>query len=189
MNVTVRPLNADRLKDFYRVHSPDNGADWCYCVAWWVPTWDCWGQRTAAENRALREKFFRQKRYDGYLLYAAGEAAGWCQCVQRDRLPKLLKQYTLEHNPAVWAITCMLIAPGCKKQGLAHRFLDEILKDLRARGVRRVQAFPRRGERLPDEDVWTGPERLYRRAGFILERDDPDKPIYGKWLILEDEKP
>jgi GNAT superfamily N-acetyltransferase len=189
VNVSVCPLNAARQDDFYRVHSSSNGADWCYCVAWWVPTWDCWGQRTASENRALREKLFRQKRYDGYILYVDGAPVGWCHCGQRDRLAKLLKQYNLEHDPNVWAITCLLIAPRFRKRGLAHRFLAEILKDLKAKGIQRAQAFPRRGDHLPDEDVWTGPERLYRQAGFVLERDDPVKPIYGKWLTKKADKP
>jgi GNAT superfamily N-acetyltransferase len=95
----------------------------------------------------------------------------------------------LEPDPAIWAITCLLIAPPFRKQGLTHRFLQVILSDLKRKGVRRVQAFPRRGEELPDEDVWTGPERLYRRAGFTLERDDPQKPIYSKRLNREDRDP
>ena len=186
MMITVRPLDASREDDFFRVHCPEHGTDWCYCAAWWVNTWEGWGQRTAAENKALREKLFRQKQYDGYLLYADGRPIGWCQCGQRGLLSKLLQQYKLGRDPAVWAITCLLIAPPFRKQGLAHRFLDEILSDLERQGVRYVQAFPRRGENLPEEDVWTGPEHLYRRAGFRLERDDSEKPIYGKRLVSKD---
>ena len=182
MKTTVRPLNASRVKDFYRVHGPEQGTGWCYCTAWWVDTWDGWGQRTAAQNRALRDKLFARNQYDGYLLYVDGQAVGWCQCGRRDRLIKLLQQYKLQPDPDIWAITCLLIASPLRKQGLAHRFLDGILGDLRHRGVHRVQAFPRRGEKLPDEDIWTGPEDLYRQAGFTLERDDQDKPIYSKNL-------
>jgi GNAT superfamily N-acetyltransferase len=182
MKTTVIPLDAAHLNDFFQVHGQPNEADWCYCVAWWVPTWEGWGQRTAAENRALRHKLFRQGRYDGYLLYVDGQPAGWCQCGPRDRFPKLLRQFKLEHDPQIWAITCLLIAPPFRKQKLAHRLLAEILKDLKTKGVNRIQAFPRRGAELPDEDAWTGPEAVFRKAGFVLERDDPEKPIYGTWL-------
>jgi GNAT superfamily N-acetyltransferase len=187
--ITARPLDASRREDFYRVHCRLNGADWCYCVAWMVPTWEGWGQRTAEENRALREKLFRQSRYDGYILYLDDEPIGWCQCGPRDRLPKLLRQFQLKRDPDVWAITCWIIAPRWKKKGLAHLFLAEILKDLQARGVSRVQAFPRRGQELPDEDVWTGPEAIYRQAGFVLEQEDPQKPIYGKRLSAKGDIP
>jgi len=182
MAIIVRPLDASRVEDFYRIHSPEHGTDWCYCTAWWVETWDGWGERTAAENKALREKLFGQNHYDGYLLYVDGHPAGWCQCGRRDRFTKLLQQYKLERDPRVWAITCLLIIPPFRKQGSAHGFLDEILGDLKSKGVQRIQAFPRRGGKLLDEDVWTGPEQIYRRAGFRLERDDSGRPIYGKLL-------
>ena len=182
MNISVFPLDASRREDFYQVHSEANGANWCYCVAWWVPTWEGWGQRTAEENLTLRESLFRLGQYDGYLLYIDGEPAGWCQCGPRDHLPKLLEQYKLEPDPQVWAITCFLIAPRFKKQGLTHQLLAGVLKDLSGRGVARVQAFPRRAPDLPDEDRWTGPETIFKSAGFEVERDDPKRPIYGKRL-------
>ena len=189
MTITVRPLDASRVDDFYRVHGREHGTDWCYCAAWWVDTWESWGDRSADENKALREKLFEQDQYDGYLLYVYDRPAGWCQCGRRDRLPKLLRQFKLKPDPDIWAITCLLIVPPFRKQGLTHRFLDEIMSDLERKGIRHVQAFPRRGEGLDDEDAWTGPEELYRRAGFILERDDPQKPIYGKQLNREDSDP
>ena len=111
MDISVVPLDSSRREDFYRVHSEANEANWCYCVAWWVPTWEGWGQRTADENLTLRESLFQLGEYDGYLLYVDGEPAGWCQCGPRDRLPKLLEEYRLEPDPEVWAITCFLIAP------------------------------------------------------------------------------
>lgn len=178
----VFPLEASRREDFYRLHSKTNGADWCYCVAWWVPTWQGWGQRSAEENRALRERLFQRGQYDGYLLYVDGDPAGWCQCGPRDRLPKLLEQYNLPSDPGVWAITCFLIAPPFKKGGLTHQLLTGALQDLRRRGVPLVQAFPRRGKNLPDDDIWTGPEAAFKVAGFELDRDDPVWPVYGKCL-------
>ena len=141
-HTSVFPLEASRREDFYRIHSKTNGANWCYCVAWWVPTWVGWGQRAAEENRSLRERLFQRGQYDGYLLYVDGDPAGWCQCGLRDRPPKLLKQYNLLSAPGVWAITCFLVAPHLKKSGLTHQFLTGGLQDLRRRGVPRVQAFP-----------------------------------------------
>ena len=179
MAILVVPLDASRREDFYRVHCEANEASWCYCVAWWVPTWEGWGQRTADENLTLRENLFQLGQYDGYLLYIDEEPVGWCQCGPRDRLPKLLEQYKLEPDDQVWAITCFLIAPRFKKQGLTHRLLAGVLEDLRRQGVQRVQAFPHRATELPDEDMWTGPEVVFRRAGFTVERDDPKRPVYG----------
>ena len=179
MDISISPMDDSKREDFYRVHSQANGANWCYCVAWWVPTWEGWGQRTAGENRALRKSLFQQSQYDGYLLYLDGEPAGWCQCGPRDRLPKLLEQYNLVSDSRIWAITCFLIAPRFKKQGLTHQLLTGVLEDLRRQGVARVQAFPHRAPDLPDEDMWTGPEAVFKSAGFEVERDDPKRPIYS----------
>ncbi len=101
MKPSVVPLDASRCSDFYRIHSPANGSGWCYCVAWYVPTWQGWRQRTAEENRALREDLPQHDRYDGYLLYVDQKPVGWCQCGPRDRFPKLLEQYELTPDPEV----------------------------------------------------------------------------------------
>jgi ribosomal protein S18 acetylase RimI-like enzyme len=179
-------LDATSRDDFFRVHSAANGADWCFCVAWWTPTWTGWGERTAQQNRAQREALFAQDEYDGYLLYADGLPIGWCQVGRRDRLAKLVGQYRLLPDSATWAITCFQIAPAYRRQGLASALLQDVLRDLRARGVRRVEAFPKRGKGLGPEDVWTGPEQLFVAAGFRLVRDDPSRPVLA-WEAMDGE--
>jgi GNAT superfamily N-acetyltransferase len=177
--IAVKRISPDLSEDFYRLHSAKNGADWCFCAAWSLPDWEGWGQRTAGQNRAVRETLLRADEPDGYLLYLDGEAIGWCQCLRRDRLPKLRAAYGLEPDETAWAVTCILLAPRLRGQGLGHALLGLVLDDLRRRGIRRVEAFPRRGTGLPPEDVWTGPEGLFTRAGFHLERDDPHRPLYA----------
>ncbi len=179
MNLEVRPLDASRESDFWAIHSEANGEGWCCCAAWWAPTWEGWGQRAAAENRALRQKIFEEGRHDGFLLYADGRPAGWCQCGPRDRLEKLRAQYALTPDPEAWAVTCFVVLPAWRRAGMAHRLLAGVLEELRRRGVKRVQGFPKRGEGLEDGEVWTGPELVFVKAGFALERDDPRRPIYG----------
>src|SRR5262245_26931057 len=106
-DVVVRPLTAALRDDFYRFHSGDEG--WCYCVAWHVPTWDGWTERTDGENRAVRDALFDRGEHDGYLLYAGGEPSGWCQAGPRDRLPKLVASYGLAPDVSVWALTCFAL--------------------------------------------------------------------------------
>jgi GNAT superfamily N-acetyltransferase len=117
--------------------------------------------------------------YDGYLLYVDGDPVAWCQVGPRDRLQKLVAQFELSPSPATWAITCFLVAPGFRRRGLASHFLQQVIADLRHRGVRRVEAFPKRGRSLSEGDLWSGPEAMFRRAGFGLVRDDPIRPILG----------
>jgi GNAT superfamily N-acetyltransferase len=170
-------MDQSRKRDFYKVHCAMNRAAWCFCVAWWVPTWDDFSQRQAMQNYQFRDRLFERGEYDGYLLYIDGRPVGWSQVGPRDRLEKLTREYELAADPHVWAITCFLIAPPYRRLGMAEFMLNEIIADLRLRGARRVEAFPHRGEALSECDMWTGPEVIFRRAGFRTVRDDPEKPV------------
>jgi ribosomal protein S18 acetylase RimI-like enzyme len=144
-----------------------DGRGFCFCTAWWVPTWEEWKTRTAEENRALRMDLLARGERDGYLLLDGGLVVGWCQVGPRDRLPKLVKQYGLAPDPAAWAITCFEISPSRRGRGAAALLLGGVLEDLRARGAARVQGFPRCGAGLDPGEAWTGPEGLFRSAGFV----------------------
>jgi ribosomal protein S18 acetylase RimI-like enzyme len=166
MEIRVERVSEKSTADFFKFQCPENGNGWCHCVAWWTPTWEGWGERSAEQNKALREELFARGEYDGYLLYLDGKVSGWCQAGLRDRLEKLVTQFKLAPDPEVWAITCFELAPQARAQGHAREMLKRVLVDLRARGAKRVQAFPRKGKNLEPGDAWTGPEALYSGAGF-----------------------
>jgi GNAT superfamily N-acetyltransferase len=152
-------------EDFLRLHSDANGAGWCRCVAWWVPTWDGWGERTALENAELRERLCAEGEYDGLLAYAGDEPVGWCQLGRRDRLAKLVDQLELEPDPETWAVSCFLVAPSHRGRGVACTLLDAAMSTAGENGARRLEGYPRPGAIAADE-AWTGPERLYASRGF-----------------------
>jgi hypothetical protein len=106
VSVEVVRFEPGRRADFLALHDDANDAGWCRCVAWWTPTWEGWGERTAEENLALREELLERGEYDGYLAYAGGVPVGWCQAGPRDRLAKLARQFGLAPDPHTWAITC-----------------------------------------------------------------------------------
>jgi len=168
----LRRLDESRLNDFFAVHSQALECGWCNCVAWWVPTWEGWGERTAAENRELREKLFREGHYDGYIYYAGGAPVAWCQVGVRDRLEKLVRQFALPPDPEVWALTCLLVAPAHRRAGVARRMLEAVIEDLRSRGVRRLQAYPKKSDSTDPLDLWCGPRRLLDDLAF--RRSSPE---------------
>lgn len=181
----VRHLTRDLIEDFHRLHSDANDAGWCKCAAWWVPNWEGFSERTAEENCRLRDDLFTRGEFDGYLAYEKGEPVGWCQVVQRDKLDKLVRQYQLVPNPSAYAITCFFIPALRRRHGLARRMLKKILTELWRMGVTRVEAFPRVGEKLSGDDLWTGPFELYKDVGFEVVREDPERPVMAinleKW--------
>ncbi len=182
MDLKVFPLDGNRKDDFYKIHDQDGQGGWCFCIAWWTTSWQAWGMRNGEENRQRREQLFNQNIYDGYLLYDGKRPIGWCQCAPRDYFTKLRDQYDLGENPVIYAITCFFIIPEYREIGLSHFFIEQILEDLQMKGVKTVQAFPKRGGNLSADNVWTGPERVYLKAGFDLTIDHPTFPVYTKHL-------
>ena len=167
MKVEIQQFSPASREDFYAVHS---AAGQCFCVAWWVSTWEGWDDRTADDNRGLREQLLAENQYDGYLFYVDDAPAGWCQVGLRDRLPKLVEAHALSSDPDAFAISCLLLLPHMRGRGLAGVFLAGVIDDLRSRGVKRVEVFPRLGEGLSADEVWTGPQRLFDSLGFQLEQ-------------------
>lgn len=180
--VAVKAFGPELIDDFNRVHCRERGSGWCYCVAWWVPTWDGWGERTAEDNRALRQALCQKGEYDGYLLYRDGVPVGWCQAGPRDRLSKLVAQFGLAAEPAAWAITCFFIVPEHRGQGLARELLNRVVGDIHRRGATRIEAFPKRGSDLDTLDLWNGPEAMFLATGFEVVKDDPTRPILALTL-------
>jgi GNAT superfamily N-acetyltransferase len=180
----VERLGPSTSADFFRLHSPENGEGWCCCAAWWTATWEGWGERTAEENRGLRERLFDRGEWDGYLLYAGDVPVGWCQVGPRDRLAKLVAQFRRPPDPDAWAVTCFVVAPGHRRRGVARTLLREVLRDLAARGARRVEAYPRRGAAEPGE-MWTGPEALFREAGFSPVAEANGRVVLAREIARE----
>ena len=173
----IVPIDAGRRADFYRLHGDRNDAGWCACAAWWVPTWDGWADRAAAENHEVRDALFARGEHDGLLAYTDGEPVGWCQLGPRDRLAKLTSQLRLEPDPGAWAVTCFLVAPAWRGGGVAQALLAAAAARARHCGAARLEAFPRRGEGLAADDLWNGPEPLFRAVGFVVARDDAARPV------------
>lgn len=167
---------------FLALHDEAQGAGWCRCVAWQVPSWEGWGERTAEQNLALRRELWQRGERDLWLLRVDGVPVASCQAGPRDRLPKLVAAFGLDPSPETWAITCFFVAPAHRRLGRARELLEGVLADLRAEGVRRVEAFPKPGAQLEDGEAWTGPEALYRQAGFTLDRAGEQRQVMARWL-------
>jgi GNAT superfamily N-acetyltransferase len=181
VSIRVERFAPERVADFRRVHSDENGAGWCRCVAWWVPAWDGWGERTAEENAALREALCAGGEYDGLLAYDGADPVGWCQLGPRDRLEKLVAQLELEPDPAVWAVTCFLVVPAARRRGVAAALLHAAVEEARTQGASRLEGYPRAAAEDPGE-LWTGPAELYLRAGFEEIRPGTPRSVFSRAL-------
>lgn len=174
--VTVHRLTSENEGEFARIHCEATGNGWCHCVAWWTPTWDGWGERTAAQNLSLRRKLLGDGVHDGYFVYADGALAGWVQAWRRDAFAKLATQFHVTSDEDAWMIGCVLILETFRGKGVAREALRLVVDDLRLRGARSVDAFPKRGAAGSGE-LWNGPESTYAHLGFAVVHDDPRRPL------------
>jgi GNAT superfamily N-acetyltransferase len=179
MTLAIRTLDATRAADFRSVMERANPeARKCLCTSAYVETW-----KDPSLAAPCRERMLREGRTDGFLLYDGGKAVGWCQAAPRDGLTMLLRGRNLAADPAMWAISCLVLVPEAKGRGLSRKLLRLVLDELRRRGVTRVQVFACRYG--PDEDTSAFielPESLCTEAGMVLGHDHPMRPIYGLTL-------
>jgi GNAT superfamily N-acetyltransferase len=175
-HITVKRLTRETEGEFARIHCDATGNGWCQCIAWWVPAWEGWGERTASQNLEMRRKLFRDGVHDGYFVYADGALAGWVQAWKRDAFAKLAMQFGAAPDEDAWMIGCVLILPDFRARGVAREALALIVDDLRLRGARSIDAFPKRGANDAGE-LWNGPESTYARLGFAVVRDDAKRPL------------
>lgn len=177
----IRPFSPGMEGDFFGLHGAPPGE--CFCMFWYLPEGKDWSKIPAAENRAGREALIKSGGgHDGYLAYVDGKVAAWCQVVQRDKLPYLRRRFVMKADPEVWAISCFFVLPEHRRKSVATRLLRHALKELKAKGVKRVEAYPRRGQDLSTDDMWNGPEPMLAREGFRVVREDASRPVMGKDL-------
>lgn len=165
--LTLRHLGTDNVDDFRALlMSPPHG--WCWCVAWEVPTWTGWADRTEEQNRTLREALWTRGEFHARLFYLDGEPIAWCRIGPRATWPKLCETFRLDPAEPVHAFTCFGIKEEHRGRGWMHEAMRLTLDDLARQGVKSVEGFPRKlsGAALLSE-VWMGPLGLFRRAVFV----------------------
>jgi GNAT superfamily N-acetyltransferase len=179
MTLSIRPLDRERAADFRDLLGRANPeAARCLCTAAYVEAW-----KDPSLAAPCRERMFLDGVSDGFLLYEGGRAIGWCQAAPRDTLAMLVRGRKLPPDPAMWAISCLVLAPEARGKGWSRELLRLVLDELRRRGVTRVQVFACRYGSDEDTSAFVElPESLCTGAGMGLEHDHPMRPIYGLGL-------
>jgi len=113
-----------------------------------------------------------------------GTAVGWMKLEAAKSLPKLYAQRTYRALPCfegpragVLTVGCFLVDPAWRRRGVARALLRAGLDLARAEHMSAVEAFPRRAEGAPDEQLFTGPLALFTSAGFEIVSDQTQYPV------------
>ena len=188
-DVEVHEVTADRLADYQAFFDNDAFRDYpawsaCYCMETHRTQSDEeWAARTAADNRRDMGAGITEGKVTGLLAYVEGKPVGWCNYGETTRLAGVMHKLglsTADHE-GVGSVACFVIAAPYRGHGVAGRLLDAAIERLRRRGVRQVEAYPRRAEDSAQAN-YRGPLGMFLRAGFELYKETDKNLIVRKTL-------
>jgi GNAT superfamily N-acetyltransferase len=166
----------------------------CYCNYWHFDgDKNAWLERCYVkpeENRAALVARLASPELCGVVALVEERVSGWLKLTPAPTLAKLYAQKPYRGLPQllgpstererVYAVGCLYVAEGERERGLGSALLAAaILAATEAGGVA-LEAFPRGtpdGAKLRADEIWTGPEALYERAGFERVTDFRPYPV------------
>jgi len=184
MKLEVREISPALINDFLKLHAQAEFGG-CFCRYWQFDgDTAAWEKATPEGNRKAKESEIQGGLTRGALFYLEGKPVGWCQFAHRSFFKKMNANpsFVLTAADNVWSIGCMAVVKEVRKKGISKQMVNGILKLVTKQGGKTVEAYPRRDEKLPDEEVWMGPRRVYEDLGFTLHFETPRYLIMRKNL-------
>ena len=210
--IVIKRLTPDLLKDYldffdHRAFSDGSPYYPCYCNAFNMSRErirkELFGQAeingagSEGWKKALRDsaiQMVKNGEIHGYLAYDKAEAIGWCNA--NDRLNYFrVGEFDLSALPQedvpcesclrrgeIKSVVCYEICPEYRGKGIASLLLDRVCRDAREVGYAYVEAYPMKTEGMQGP-AFTGPRRLYEKAGFIVFKERKNMLIMRKALV------
>lgn len=166
----VRALNETTWPDFERLVERHNGV-WggCWCMSFHPE--GVGHTKTAAQNRAEKERRVREGRAHAALVYDGETCVGWCQFGSTDELPRIkhLRAY-LEGLSALpdWRITCFFVDSKYRRRGVASAALGGALEEIARLGGGTVESYPEdvEGRSVSGSFLYNGTVSMFESHGF-----------------------
>ena len=181
-NIEIKPLTpalATDYFDFFDNRAFSDNAEWscCYCTYFHMnkeseqqvsdevkATVDSDSLRHALRSRA--ERFIAESTLHGYLAYVDGVSIGFCNTNDKSTYARHINDLVPENSERTKAVACFVIASEYRGQGVATALLERMILDAQAEGYSAVEGYPKLNE-ISNADNFSGPIRLYEKAGFV----------------------
>jgi GNAT superfamily N-acetyltransferase len=185
MAIEVRPASVfDDVAAVVGPKRPD--ANVCWCLSYRLTT--------SKENLALRgtargervAELVRQSPPPGVLAYDGDEVVGWAGVHPRaDTSFATNRKIPHVDDLDVWAVWCIRVRPGHRKQGVSHHLLAGAVEFARSYGAPAIEGYPvdNRGAKVDLTMAYVGTRALFERAGFA-KAADTDSVINGFPRVL-----
>ena len=166
-DIFIGAATADRwpdLGDLFRV-SGDSAQCWC---AWFRMRNQPFQAARVAGRRERLEGIVAAGERPGLLAYIGNEAVGWVSVVPRRTLERIEPP---DHQPTaadlapIWAVTCFVIRPGHRRQGVAGALLEAAIDHARREGAAMLEAYPVESARSASS-AFPGVASMFLRRGF-----------------------
>ena len=188
--IDVRDVTPERVADYLDFFDHRAFLDFpawqsCYCMETHRDhTDEEWSERTGVDNRTDMQAMIRDGRVTALLAYVDGKPVGWCNYGETTRLSGVMMKLKLDaaEHSGVGSIACFVIAAPYRGHGVATELLDAAIERLKARGLRAVEAYPRREEDSSAQAHYRGSLRMYEKAGFESYRETERNFVVRKTL-------
>ncbi len=158
-------LTTKTWPDFEKLFA-SNGGVWggCWCMFFHKP--GNFDARAYSENREDKHTLVTEGKAHGTIVYCGRDPVGWCQFGPKDELPRI--EGKRGYRPTCddpWRITCLFIASGHRRSGLAELAVQGSVRAMRKLKAKVIEAYPVEGMRSATL-LWSGTPGLFEGAGF-----------------------
>lgn len=181
MEYRIERFDASRLAewlDFFDTRAFADNPEWkgCYCTFYHKPREASPGEPEFRTNRDYAVHLLREGRLTGYVvLDDTSRVVGWCNVGAKAGYPRLRAAFGPEEAPSVLSIVCFILEKEHRGKGLSGRIVERIIRDARAEGKTRIEAYPRKRARS-ETGIYHGSYKTYERLGFV-ERERGGHPV------------
>ena len=179
--INVVAANEASWDDIQAVFGERGTARVCQCQRYKLAPRESFGSFPAQE-RALR---LREQTNPGdpsaastagLVAFLDAEPVGWCAVEPRTAYSGLLRVYRTpwegrdedKSDDSVWAVTCVFVRAGYRKQGIAYALASAAVEHARTRGARALEAYPMRTEagEITWDEIHVGAQSIFAAAGM-----------------------
>jgi len=184
--ITVRELKKDDWPAIEELFGARGACGGCWCMSWRIPHGGkMWREAVGEPNRKAFRKLVTCGKAHGVLAFDGKTPVGWCAFGLRAEFPRTetVKAYRRDDVDGVWSINCFYIHKDYRKGGVSELLLDGAVKAIRKHKGKVIEGYPtpltKDGNQLPAAFAYTGPEVIFKRAGFRqVQRLSMSRPLY-----------
>ncbi len=182
----VEAATPERWRD--AVHALTGGGDGgsCWCQ-WWTLTNAEFQALSSDDRRELLRAEIEAGPPHQLIAYVSGIPSGWVRVgprpaqarLRRTRLVLSGTSHPLD-DPAVWAITCLVVRREHRGEGLAHELVRAAVGFARANGAAVIEAYPvdTAVRTSSNNELFHGTVSLFTAQGFTeVSRPQPARPV------------